>query len=170
LRRTLLVAVGFVLLIASPASAVTINLAASLDCAQANAGVGTCGAGGTGTGTANIVLDTDTNALSWSVAWSGLSASATAAHFHGSALPNQNAGVQLGIGVTSNPAVGNAVLSDEQETALLNGLWYVNVHSAAFPGGEIRGQVTVVPEPSTMLLVGIGLALAASARRAGAHR
>ncbi|MEX2595216.1 MAG: CHRD domain-containing protein [Anditalea sp.] len=32
-------------------------------------------------------------------------------------------------------------LTTEQESDLLNGLWYVNIHSEAFPPGEIRGQV-----------------------------
>jgi hypothetical protein len=35
-----------------------------------------------------------------------------------------------------------AVLTDPQESDLLNGLWYANVHTQAHGGGEIRGQVT----------------------------
>jgi hypothetical protein len=153
-------------LAAAPASAILVDLEASMDCAQANAGVGTCGAGGSGTGTATITLDTDTNLLSWSVSWSGLSGAATLQHFHGPALPNQNAGVQVGIGVDSNPVVGAAVITDQQESDLLNELWYVNLHTTNFAGGEIRGQVLVVPEPSSALLLGAGvLALVAAPHR-----
>lgn len=46
--------------------------------------------------------------------------------------------------------------------ALLNGLnsgtAYFNVHSTAFPGGEVRGFLQPVPEPGTWALMGLGLA------------
>ena len=75
-----------------------------------------------------------------------------------------NAGVTVGIG-TANPAVGSATISASQETDLLAGLWYVNVHSTAFGGGEIRGQV-LVPEPGMLGLVAVGvLALVVRSRR-----
>ena len=163
LHRTFALLLGaLALAIASPASATIINLSASLDCAQANAGAGTCGAGGTGTGTATITLDDTTNLLSWNVSWSGLSGADLLAHFHGPALPNQNAGVQVGIGI-ANPSIGNMIISAAQAADLLAQLWYVNVHSTTFNGGEIRGQV--VPEPATLLLVGAGVLLLARARR-----
>lgn len=147
------------------ANATIINLAASIDCTQANAGAGTCGAGGTGTGSATITFDDVTNLLSWTVTWSGLSGTVTVAHFHGPALPTQNAGVQVGI-TAASPSVGNAVLSASQETDLLAGLWYLNIHSTTFPGGEIRGQVLVVPEPATVVLLVSGLfGLALRSRR-----
>ena len=34
------------------------------------------------------------------------------------------------------------------------GQTYLNIHSSTFPNGEIRGFLTPVPEPATMLLVG----------------
>jgi hypothetical protein len=151
------------LAVASPVSAATINLIASMDGAQANAGAGT---GSPGTGTANITLDTTTNSLSWSISWSGLIGAATLMHFHGPALPNQNAGVQVNTGVAGPPVVGNAVISDLQEADLLAGLWYLNLHTSAFGGGEIRGQVMVVPEPGTLALLAGGLGLLVATRRA----
>jgi hypothetical protein len=45
----------------------------------------------------------------------------------------------------------------QQLADLNNSLWYFNIHSTAFGGGEIRGQITPVPEPSTLGMVGLGL-------------
>lgn len=150
-------------LLAPPAAhAVLIPLAASMDCAQANAGAGTCGAGGSGTGSATISFDTVTKQLSWTITWSGLSGTPTLMHFHGPALPNQNAGVQVNTGVAGPPVIGASILSAAQEADLLAGLWYLNLHTTTFGGGEIRGQV--IPEPTTLLLVAATLGGLAAGR------
>ncbi len=95
-----------------------------------------------GTGTADIDYDAATKKLSWKLTYSGLSGPATAAHFHGPAEPGKNAGVALAIpGATSSPAEGSATLTDAQAADLMAGKYYINVHTAANPGGEIRGQV-----------------------------
>ena len=160
------VALALALVCSTPASAVIIPLAASIDEAQANAGAGS---GGTGTGTATVTLDDVTNLLSWNISWSGLTGTETLMHFHGPALPNQNAGVQVDFGAISgivSPSIGNAVIDDLQEADLLAGLWYVNIHTTAFAGGEIRGNLAVIPEPSTStLLISGALGLLAYAWR-----
>jgi CHRD domain len=96
-----------------------------------------------GKGTADIDYDAATKKLTWKVTYSGLSGPATAAHFHGPAEAGKNAGVAVAIpNATSSPAEGSATLTDAQAADLMAGKFYVNVHTAANPGGEIRGQVT----------------------------
>jgi hypothetical protein len=95
------------------------------------------------TGTADIDYDPASKKLSWKLTYSGLSGPATAAHFHGPAEAGKNAGVAVAIpNANSSPAEGSATLTDAQAADLTAGKYYVNVHTAANPGGEIRGQVT----------------------------
>jgi hypothetical protein len=97
----------------------------------------------TGSGTADINYDAASKKLTWKLTYSGLSGPATAAHFHGPAEPGKNAGVAVAIpNATTSPNEGSATLTDAQAADLLAGKYYVNVHTAANPGGEIRGQVT----------------------------
>jgi hypothetical protein len=95
-----------------------------------------------GKGTAAITFDTATKLLSWKVTYSGLSGPATAAHFHGPAEPGKNAPVVVPFKDPSSGVEGSATLTDAQAADLEAGKYYVNVHTAAHPGGEIRGQVT----------------------------
>ena len=95
-----------------------------------------------GTGTADIDYDATSRKLSWKLTYTGLSGPATAAHFHGPAEAGKNAGVAVAIpNATSSPAEGSATLTDAQAADLMAGKYYMNVHTAANPGGEIRGQV-----------------------------
>lgn len=145
------------LLFANTASAATIPLQATIDGAQANAGAGT---GSPATGFAAMTLDDTTNLFSWNISWSGLLGNETVMHFHGPALPGQNAGVQVNFGAISgisSPSIGSTSISAAQATDLLAGLWYINIHTDLFPGGEIRGQVQVVPVPAAIWLFGTGL-------------
>jgi hypothetical protein len=95
-----------------------------------------------GTGTADVNYDAATKKLTWTLTYSGLTGPATAAHFHGPAEAGKNAGVKVPItNATSSPSEGSATLTDEQAADLLAGKYYINVHTAANPGGEIRGQI-----------------------------
>jgi hypothetical protein len=115
------------------------NLRATLSAAQEVPPVASQGGGG-----ANIAYDPASRRLSWTVTFGGLTGPATAAHFHGPAAPGVNAGVAVPIGAAgmTSPVSGQATLTDAQAADLLAGRWYVNIHTAANPGGEIRGQVT----------------------------
>jgi hypothetical protein len=105
--------------------------------------------------------DDTTNFFSWSISWNDADlingpGSASAMHFH-SAPAGSNGGVEIGLGVANNPATGSATLSEAQEADLLSNGWYVNLHTSAVPGGEIRGQVlpTAIPEPSSLALLSL---------------
>jgi len=94
------------------------------------------------TGTADVDFDAGSKKLNWKLNYSGLSGPATAAHFHGPAEPGKNAGVAVPISNTASGSEGSATLTDAQAADLAAGKYYINVHTAANPGGEIRGQVT----------------------------
>src|SRR4051812_42473604 len=95
-----------------------------------------------GKGTAEIDYDNASKKLSWKISYSGLSGPATAAHFHGPAEAGANAGVAVAIpNAGTSPVEGSATLTDAQAADLMAGKYYINVHTAANPGGEIRGQV-----------------------------
>jgi len=94
-----------------------------------------------GTGTLDATLDKGTRELSWKATYIGLTGPATMAHFHGPAMPGANAGVVVPFKTAVSPLEGKATLTPEQVTDLMAGKWYVNVHTAQHPGGEIRGQM-----------------------------
>ena len=94
-----------------------------------------------GTGSLDASLNKDTKILKWKVTYSGLTGPATMAHFHGPAMPGANATVVVPFPSAASPAEGSATLTPDQIADLTAGKWYVNVHTAANPGGEIRGQV-----------------------------
>jgi hypothetical protein len=93
------------------------------------------------TGHADATFDTATRNLSWTVTYTGLSGAAAGAHFHGPGEAGKNAGIVLPFQNPVSPITGSATLTEPQAADLLAGKWYVNVHTAANPGGEVRGQM-----------------------------
>lgn len=95
-----------------------------------------------GKGTADITFDTATKALTWKLNYSGLTGPATMAHIHGPAEAGKNGPVVVPFKDAASGSEGSATLTDAQAADLSAGKYYVNVHTAAHPGGEIRGQIT----------------------------
>lgn len=88
------------------------------------------------------VLDRNTRLLRWKLDYSGLSGVATAGHFHGPAAIGANAPALLSLGTQlRSPQEGRATLTPAQAADLLAGRWYVSLRTAAYPAGEIRGQL-----------------------------
>jgi len=129
-------AAAAVIALAWPAMAEVVNLKAAMNAASE---VPTNPSKGTGTLTATY--DTASKKLSWKGSYSDLTGPATAAHFH-SGEPGKNGPVAVPIAPATSPLEGSATLTDAQAADLLGGKWYVNVHTSANKGGEIRGQVT----------------------------
>jgi len=94
-----------------------------------------------GHGEATATLDTATKVLSYQITYSDLTGPATMGHFHGPAAPGANAGVAVPFANPASPISGTATLTDAQMADLMAGKYYANIHTAANPGGEIRGQL-----------------------------
>ena len=102
-----------------------------------------------GTGTFTATYDTESKKLTWKGEYSDLTGPATMAHFHGPTEPSWQqphefgdvADVTVTITPITSPFEGSATLTDAQAAELIAGRWYVNIHTDAYPAGEIRGQV-----------------------------
>ncbi len=95
-----------------------------------------------GKGTAAVNVDTATGKVSWTVTYSGTSGPVMAAHIHCGAAPGANAGVAVNFGTNlASPIQGTGTMTAPQMADLQAGKCYVNLHTAANKGGEIRGQV-----------------------------
>jgi len=120
--------------------------------------------GSTATGTWTGTLNTQTNVMTYTLTYSGLSANGSGSHIHAQSDANGTANVVLNFatfagattpfanGSTSGTAAGTvnmaggtvtglSITGDSLLKAMNAGMAYVNVHSTAFPGGEIRGQI-----------------------------
>jgi hypothetical protein len=124
----------------------------------------------TATGFGTVVLDAAQTQITVDETWTGLSAPATASHIHGPGLFGVNAPVLFPFSGVPSATSGSIpeqtfAINSTQVGYLFAGSLYMNVHDANFPGGEIRGQLTLVPEPSSLILLGLGGAVLLICRR-----
>jgi hypothetical protein len=127
-----------------------------------------------------IFYDTDTDLLTVNVGWgtgngfTDLSSNVTNQHIHGptgnpfgnNGVGNfrQTAGIPAGFGLTrtSNSPVNGQISNNQilfnatQEAQLMNGQFYINIHTTNNSGGEVRGFLVAVPEPATGALAALG--------------
>jgi len=95
-----------------------------------------------GKGSGAFTYDPAMHLLTYNVTYEGLTGPAMAAHIHGPADPGGNAPPVIPFANDASPITGTATLTDAQAADLAAGKYYVNVHTAANRGGEIRGQIT----------------------------
>ena len=102
-----------------------------------------------GTGTFEGTFNRTTKVLNYTVRWTLGDPNATTnnMHFHGPAEPTESTGVRLPItgfptgSVNQTYTAVTPALDAAQEEELLNGKWYINIHSTTYPTGELRGQL-----------------------------
>lgn len=101
-----------------------------------------------GNGTMDVVYNKETRTLSYTVRWNSLTGPITIAHIHGTAPKGVAAGIlqdwsssisKAAAGTYSGTVLIDGVVFTEED--LLLGRYYVNLHTAANPSGEIRGQI-----------------------------
>jgi CHRD domain len=100
--------------------------------------------GSTATGYARVNVNESTMVLTFTVVFNGLSSNQTASHIHAPAAIGATTGVAINFGAvggTSGTISGTTTINPTQLAQLRSHLGYVNVHSANFSGGEIRGQL-----------------------------
>ncbi len=110
---------------------------ATLDGDQEIPGVST-----SGRGIALVSVSPDLSMLEYYILFDSLSGPATAAHFH-SGIAGTSGGVVIDVtdDINENVISGSQPLTVDLINRLLSGSLYLNVHTDAHPGGEIRGQV-----------------------------
>lgn len=117
----------------------TIDFAAVVGGGQETPPVSTAG-----NGTLTATYNATTNLLSYTLTWTSLTGPPTAMHFH-KAPVGVAGGVVNGIDGFSATAAGTltatATIDETEEMDLMEGKFYVNIHTDLYPGGEIRGQL-----------------------------
>ena len=102
-----------------------------------------------GFGNGTVILDPGHTSVRVIMSFTGLTGPVTASHIHGEAPVGTNAGVKLGFTPATdfvNGRMDKTFTIDRQlgdDIAARPHLFYLNIHTAQFPGGEIRGQLTV---------------------------
>lgn len=150
------VLLGIAALVAVPA----VALAAELFSANLTPEAEVPPATSEGSGSATVTISDDETQIDYEVTYADLSGPAGAAHIHYGAA-DVAGGVILPLAVGASPFSGTLTEADftpvdggpqtfaEALAAIRDSLTYVNVHTEDNPGGEIRGQLELIPDSAT---------------------
>lgn len=108
--------------------------------------------GSAASGVVIVKYNVNTRAMNLYGNYTGLASVVTGSHIHSPAGPGSNAPIIIQLpntGGTTGSLSGSATLTPAQESDILAGLMYVNVHNANFPDGEIRAQLTATANGQT---------------------
>jgi len=156
MKRIVTIALAASLVVALPgvALAAAEQFAATLSGDQENPPVTT-----SASGSAKVTISDDEASITYEVTYSGLSGDLAASHIHLGAV-GENGGIMLPLAAGPSPMSGTLTSADFMATgdvtsyegaldAIRDGRTYVNLHTAANPGGEIRGQLKTILNTAT---------------------
>ena len=160
-RISSLMAILVSLVVVGVCHAEVLNFTAVIDGAQAES----CNGDSPGTGSGTFTLDTDTGQVDYEITFSGMIGTETAAHVHGPAPACSNT-IPVYTLPLGSPKIGTAFLSPDAANDMIAGLHYVNIHSTAVGGGEIRGQILLgeqepIPTVSEWGMIGMTVLMVA---------
>ncbi|MBV9957802.1 MAG: CHRD domain-containing protein [Acidobacteria bacterium] len=99
----------------------------------------------TGSGSCVVTLNAAETSINVTCTYQGLTSALQADHIHGNAAPGANAAVLINFGATGGTSgtftLGPLAITPTQVASMRAHLFYINLHTTNFPGGEIRGQL-----------------------------
>ena len=132
-----------------------------------------------GSGMAMVDYSVANNDFTYTLSWANLTGNATMAHIHYGAIgvsgpivipffmsmmpaTGTMSGTLTSADVMPDTSAGIFTIADVAR-AILDGNAYVNIHTAQYPAGELRGQLAASPEPATTGLMLLALSAGALA-------
>jgi len=153
------IAIGLLLALTASAGAgsqavTQVNVSAGMTPKQEVPAPSAAASGATGAFTGTVTATASGANFTWKLAFSNLTGPATAAHLHIAAKGEPGPVIVPLCGPCTNGQTGSGKLTAGDVSALRAGRVYANIHTAANPAGEIRGQVDIVDKQEVKMTAG----------------